>query len=95
MLCIGMVTAPGELYLLCDALRNEYTLSVQGGAWREDFQSLDAALERAAAMIETETTLNLYNELGKHLLATTLLPMLRSEVPPRAPTAPARAVRTR
>jgi hypothetical protein len=69
-----MVTAQGELYLLCDATRSEYTLTSHGGAWREDFHSLDAALDRAAAMIETETTLNLYNELGKRLLTTTVLP---------------------
>ena len=69
-----MEAIPSNLLLYCDASRGSFLLATHGAAWRQEFATLDLALDHAQSMVEKETPLAIYKECGELLIRTTIAP---------------------
>ena len=63
-----------RLLLHCDAVLSTFTLMKQGEKWRRSFADLKEALDFAATVVTEETSLLVYNELGRIMIESFVSP---------------------
>jgi hypothetical protein len=70
----SMPTVDSTLLLHCDTPRSVYTLATHGAPWHRTFGSLPEAIKNAATMVEEDTPVVVYDELGRLLFTATISP---------------------
>ena len=66
-----------RLLLSCDAAHESFTLAREGEKQRQEFHNLQEALDYAAAIVAEETTIAIYNEVGRLIVESRVSPRPR------------------
>jgi hypothetical protein len=61
-----------HLLLYCDATHARFTLAREGETWRKEFSDLKAAFACASELVDRDTPITIFNEVGKVIIESTV-----------------------
>ena len=68
-----------RLHLNCDSRLSSFSLTRDGQSWRKQFKDLKHAIEFAANVVQEDTPLVVYNDVGRVIVESFVAPAIADD----------------